>query len=81
MGGKREEREGPHGTSCTCLIPGLMSRAEIEILRSLGRRPSQAEAFPLQNVRIEFDLQGFLAAALYLRKQYRYASLNDGDTF
>jgi len=81
VGGEREEREGPRGTSCTCLIPDLMSRAEIEILRSVGRRPSQAETFPLQNVGMEFDLHGFLATALYLRKQYRYASLNDGHTF
>jgi len=29
VGGKREEREGPHGTSRTYRIPDLMSRTEI----------------------------------------------------
>jgi cell division protein FtsX len=64
-----------------------MSRAEIEILHSVGRRPSQIETFPFQNVGMEFDLHGFLATALYIyiyiyiRRQYRYASLNDGDAF
>jgi len=37
VGSKREKREGRQGTSCTCLIPDLMSRAEIEILRSVER--------------------------------------------
>jgi hypothetical protein len=58
-----------------------MSRAEIEILLSVGRRPSQAETFPLQNVGMEFDVHGFPSTALYLRKQYRYASLTGRDTF